>query len=206
MRSLLLVTLAMLALAPAASAQTLTLTLSDPPAAFPEMASNATASVALSFGVTLSGVVCQAATIPVTVTATAGGAPAFFTVALDPAEPVSVSVPAGAYPGMVGPAPGPVFSGTASVNLVATTTQITDNATVPVSVSATAAFPAECTPSGSAASTDTFTIVANLTAPPPPPAPEPVPEEKGFLPGPGAFMGTLAALIAVALRRGARRS
>lgn len=206
MRSLLLVSLAILvAAAPAVSAQTLTVTIQDPPAAFPELQSNATASVSLNIGVMLSGVVCQASSIPITVTATAAGAPEFFTVALDPAEPVSIAVPAGPYPGPVGAAPGPSFSGSTTVSLVATTTEIAENASIPVSVSATAGFPAECSPSGSDATSETVTVMANMTAPPPPPAEEPVPEEKGFLPGPGAFMGTVAALIAVALRRGARR-
>lgn len=177
----------------------MTVAITGAPAAFPALQSNGTALAAFKVEVTLSNVVCpQASTIPVTITATPKTTAAFFTVAPEPAT-VEIAVTAGPHGS---PPVGSPATGSADAGVKATTTTITANASIPVEVVATAAAPAGCQGAGgiSGASSEPVTIFANLTAPPAP-TPEPMPEEENGLPGPGALAGTLAALVAAAVRR-----
>lgn len=203
MRSVALVLLAFLLASTTVSAQvptapqasyTLTLTA---PGSFGPLVANGSSTVAVGVDLVLSGVVCpQPVTIPVTLTATPKGAPAFLKVTLEPSV-INVSIAQG--PQGIGPtAPG---GGKGDAQLKATIVgNITANASVGVDVAATAPAPA-CQPAPSGATSNTATVFANMTAPPPPP-PEPAPAKKGFLPGPGALVGVLAALVvAGALRR-----
>lgn len=191
-----------LAFVPAAQAQvppqptpSMTVAISGLPAQFSGLASNATAEAPFKVDVTLRNVVCpQAASVPVTITVSAAGAPAFFTVAADP-ESGAVNVPQGQF--MASPA-----SGSLDAKLVATLGEILANASVPVEVKAAASAPTGCSGAGSIPGAEaSATIFANMTAPPPPPPPTP---EDNDSPGPGALMGILAALGVAALRR--RRS
>lgn len=191
-----------LAFVPAAQAQvppqptpSMTVAISGLPAQFSGLASNATPEVPFKVDVTLRNVVCaQATSIPVTLTVSAAGAPAFFTVKADP-ESGAVNVAAGPY--MANAA-----SGSMDAKLVATIGEILANASVPVEVKATASAPAGCNGAGSVPGAEaSATVYANMTAPPPPPPPTP---DDNDSPGPGALLGVLAAMGAAALRR--RRS
>lgn len=176
---------------PAAPASTMTVTLSGLPAQFSGLKSNGTADAPFSVDVAVTNVVCPTAgSIPVTIEVSAGGAPAFFTVAADPTSG-AVAVAAG---------PQPSASGSVPSKLVATIKEITANASVPVTVKATAGPLANCqgTPGSSLSGSAEATVYANMTAPPPPPAPTPEPQES---PGPGALMGIVAAVGAAAVWR-----
>lgn len=206
MRSVLgIVLLAALAAAPLAAAQTpvYTVTIQNP-GAFPALGANATGSASFQVLLAIENVVCaQAVTVPVAISATAAGAPAGVTIVAEPSV-VNITIAAGPHP------QGQPGGGTGDVSLKATTGALAANATVTITVQADAPAPAGppsgCVGAGTlaGASSGPTTFTANLTAPPPPPVIEPTPEEKGFLPGPGALMGILAAVGAAMLVR--RRS
>lgn len=197
MRSL-VVTILLAALAsaalPAAQAQvptaSMTVAISGLPAEMTGLASNATAEAPFKVDVQLRNVVCPAATtIPVAITVTGAGAPAFLTFTVDPADG-AVTVPAG---------PQTSLSGSVESKVVATLKEITANATVPVEVKATATPPSGCQGAGNLAAQEATAMMnATVTMPAPPPAP---PEEPAESPGPGAVLGVLAAMAAAALRR-----
>lgn len=183
-----------LALAAPAAGQvpssTMTVTISGLPAELSGLASNATVRADFTVDVTATNLVCPtASSIPVTIEVTAGGAPAFMTVVADPTS--------GAVTAAAGPHP--TVSGNVPSTLIVTLTEVTANASVPITVKATAGPAAGCqgagsNPTGSAEAT----VYANVTAPPPPPPPTPEPQES---PGPGALMGIVAAVGAAALWR-----
>lgn len=195
--------LALVLVAPVAAAQlpsaapTYTLTITGLAGEFSGLASNATANAPFSVEMVLAGVVCaQAVEVPVTFGFTTNG-PDFATFTVEPAV-VNITISQG--PHGVGPTPAGGGRGDASV--VATIGEILANASAQVEVTATAPAPAGCTGTGalSGAASAPAVIFANMTAPPAPVVEQP-PEEKGFLPGPGALMGVLAASIAAAMLR-----
>jgi hypothetical protein len=174
---------------PAAPSSTMTVTITGLPAEFSGLASNGTAAAAFSVDVAVTNIVCPAATtIPVTIEVSASGPPTFFSVVADPTEG-TVAVGAG---------PQPSARGSVPASLVATLKEITANASVPVTVKATAGAPQGCQGTVPLSGSAEATIYANMTAPPPPPAPTPEPAKS---PGPGALMGIVAAVGAAAIWR-----
>ena len=207
MRSLSLLAVALLALAPLAAAQappvgaptpTYTVVIQNAPAEFPALAANGTVEAPFDVVVALSNVVCTAAVqIPITITATAAGAPSTFVVVPEPAV-INMTIsegPHGSPP--VGTPGGGTASGVVKASIVG---NITANASISVTLTATAAAPPGapngCQGAGSVgeATSAPVTLFANLTAPPPPPEPTPVVEET-----PGFSLLLAAAAVGVAL-------
>lgn len=197
--------LGLLLVAPVAAAQglpatspTYTLTITGLAGEFSGLASNATANAPFSIEMVLAGVLCpQAVEVPVTITATAAGAPAFAVFSVDPPT-INIAIAAGPH----GVGPTPAGGGRGDATVIATIAGINANASVPVTVTASAPAPEGCQGAGpvAAAASEPAVIYANMTAPPPPVV-EQVPEEKGFLPGPGALMGVLAGVVGAAILR-----
>lgn len=201
--TLLLISLALL-LTPLATAQlpappvpVYTVEVLNAPAAFTGLATaNATAQVPFSVQLVLANVVCAAqVTIPVTLTATAAGAPAYFSVRPDP-EVINITISQGPHASEPVGSPGG-GSGDSALKAVITG-NITTNASVQVTLVATApappSGPAGCQGAGaiSGASSAPVVVFANMTAPPAPPEPTPPPAES-----PGA--GVIGALIALSV-------
>lgn len=177
--------------------------IQNAPATFPALAANASAEASFSVLLTLGNVVCaQQVTIPVTVTATASGAPSFFSVAVDPPI-LNVTIAQGPHG-----SPPVGDAGTGVVDAVARATitgNITANASVQVTLTAAAPAPPGppdgCQGAGqiSAATSAPVVVFANMTAPPAPPTPTPTPEDT---PGFGAAVAVAAvALVAYGRRR-----
>lgn len=214
MRSLVLLSLAAaLALAPVASAQVpvpggpapvYTVEITNAPTDLAGLAANTSAQAPFSIVLTLGNVVCTAAVnIPVTLTATAQGAPSNVAFTVEPAV-VNFTVDAGPH----GSAPaGSPAGGTADAMLVgAVTGNITANATVQITLSAVAPAPPG-PPEGCQgasgnipqATSAPVLVNATLAATPQPPVVEPPSEDTPFV-GLVAVLG-VAAAVALARRR-----
>lgn len=183
---------------PGGPAPVYTIVLSGAPAEFAGLAgANATADAPVHFELTLGNVVCTEATnIPVTLTATPTGAPAYFSVAVEPAI-VNVTIEQGPHGNPPVGEPGRGAGDFVVKGIV--TGNITSNASVAVSVAATAPAPAGCQGAGgfSGATSEPLTIYANMTAPPPPPAEEPPEEDTPFV----GLLAVAAVVASVALAR-----
>lgn len=187
---------------PGAPTPIYTVTIQNAPAEFPALVANGTANAPFQVVLTLGNVVCGATvTIPVTLTATAAGAPAFFRVMPEPAI-LNFTVGQGPHGSGTGAA---AAGGTGDSAAKATITgNITANASVSVTLVASAPAPASgptgCQGAGaiSAATSDPVVVFANMTATPAPPVVEPTPEDT---PGFGLVALVAAAAIAVGLRR-----
>lgn len=207
MRSFTLALVATLLLAPLAHAQgplpaqptpVYTVVIQNAPAAFTGLeAANATSSAPFQVVLTLGNVVCaQQAVIPVTITTTATGAPPFFTVAPEPSV-INFTIDAGPHGN---PPVGTAGGGTGDSAAVARIAgNITVNASVQVTVQASAPPPTGCQGAGNiaAATSDPVVIFANLTAETPPPPPPPPAEDTPFV----GVLALAAVAVAVALAR-----
>lgn len=177
-----------------------TLVLSGAPAEFTGLTgANATANAPVHFELRLGNVVCaEAATIPVTITATPASPPGYFSLVVEPSV-VNVTIEQGPHGNEpVGTAA--AGAGDAVVRAIITG-NITSNASVAVTVAASAPAPSECQGAGGipSATSEPLTIFANMTAPPPPPVEEPPAEDT-------PFVGLLAVVgVAVAVALGRRR-
>lgn len=212
MRTLTLTLLvAVLALSPIASAQLpappptpiYTIEIQNAAATFPELVANGSETAGFSVLLTLGNVVCAAqVTIPVTLTATAAGAPTFAAFTLEPSV-LNMTIAQGPHGA---PPAGEAGTGLGDAAVRATITgNITANASVQVTVTASAPppppAPEGCQGAGqiSAATSAPVVIFANMTAPPPPPVVEPTPEDT-----PGFEVVALvaaAAVVALVARR-----
>lgn len=183
-----------LALAQGAQAQqpTMTVTITGLPTDLSGFSSNNTTEAAFTVDVRVQGVVCaQGGSVAVTISVEAPGAPPFVTVTADPTEG-AVAIAQGQYVAAAA-------SGNVPSKVKMEMKEITANATLPVTVKASAAAPTGCQGAGTIAPQEaSATFNATITAPPPPPAP---PAEPAESPGPGALMGILAAALVAAFRR-----
>lgn len=168
------------------------LTINGLPTEVQGLASNATVTVPFSVDYALQGnFLCpQPATVPITISLQSGQSP-FITASVEPAE-ATVTITQGPHQNGGGK-----VDGTLTVVL----TEINANASVPMTITATAGGVTSCQPTWGGAEA-TATTYANVTyEAPPPPTPPPVEESPGF----GAVLAVLAVVgVAVALRR--RRS
>lgn len=197
--ALLLVAAFAAAQAPPPPTPVYTVSIQNAPGAFTGLDQpNATSTAAFQVVLTLANVVCgpDPVTIPVTIAATATGAPAFLSVAPEP-EIVNFTVSPGPHMAAASPAGGSMDAGVRAT----IAGNITANASVSVTIQASAPAPTGCQGAGtlSGASSEPVTIFANLTAPPPPPPPEPTPEDTPFV---GFFaVAAIAVVVALARRR-----
>lgn len=177
-----------------------TLVLSGAPAEFTGLTgANATANAPVRVELRLGNVVCaEPATIPVTVTATPANPPGYFSLIVEPSV-VNVTITQGPHGNE------PVGSAAAGAGDVVVRAiirgNITTNASVAVTIAASAPAPSQCQGAGEvpSAASDPLTVFANMTAPPPPPV-ETAPTEDT------PFVGLLAvAGVAVAVALGRRR-
>lgn len=188
MRSVILILLAAaLALAPHASAQVpeaptpiYTVAIMNAAGEFPALAANGTGEVGFDVVLTAGNMVCSAdVVVPVTVTATAAGAPSNFALTLEPAV-LNFTIATGPHgSGTVG---GPGGGTQPAIVRASIAGNITANASVQVTLVANAPAPAGppqgCQGAGPAIGSATsapVVVFANLTAtpqPPPPPSPE----------------------------------
>jgi hypothetical protein len=213
MRSLTLVLLSLaLLFTPLAAAQApipapapfYTVEILNAPAAFTGLdTTNATSTAPFQVVLTIGNVVCAAAVaIPVTITATAAGAPAFFSATVEPAV-INITIAEGPHGSPPAGAPG---GGTGDAMTRATIAgNITTNASVQLTLVATApappAPPTGCQGAGSisAASSAPVVVFANMTAQALPPAPPALEEDT---PGIGTLVVVVAAIgVALASRK-----
>lgn len=209
-----IVAVALLASAPFVAAQapplpgatpTYTVVLQNTPAEFPALAANGSVQVPFQVVVELANVICAAAVqIPVTVTATAAGAPSNLVIAPEPSV-INITIsqgPHGAPP--VGSPGGGTGDGVVKASV---TGNITANASVAVTLSAVAAAPPSgptgCSGAGtvSDATSEPVTVFANLTETPRPPEPEPVEEDT-----PGFTLVAAVGAVGIALLSRRRRA
>lgn len=180
-----------------------TVAIQNAPAEFTGISSFANATAPVQVVLTIANVVCaNPVTIPVTLTATATNAPAFFTVIPEPSV-INVTIGQGPHGSPPVSEPG---GGAGDSTLRATIGNITANASVAVTLTANAPAPPGapdgCQGAGTiaAAASEPVTIFANMTAPPPPPEPTPVEEDTpGF--GLVAAIGAVGAAAYAARRR-----
>ncbi|HET6403957.1 MAG TPA: hypothetical protein VFH78_04870 [Candidatus Thermoplasmatota archaeon] len=179
---------------------TYTVSIQNAPAAFTGLDTpNATSTATFQVVLSLTNVLCtEAAVVPVTIAATASGAPGYFSVRPEPAV-INFTISQGPHGSPPVGSPG---GGTGDGGVVATIEgNITANASVQVTVTATAPAPSGCQGAGgiSEATSEPVVIFANMTAPPPPPVEEPTPEDTPFV---GVLaVAAIAALVALARRR-----
>lgn len=167
-----------------------TLEIADLPMQVQGLENNATVTVPFTVNYRANGnFLCpQPAAVPITITLSQGATSSFLTATLDTAEG-SVAIGAGPHQGA---------SGSVSGSLTIVLTEITANASIPLTLTADAGAVQGCTP-GLPAAQATATTYANMTfVPPPPPPPPEIDESPGFE---LVFLAVAGVAAAVMMRR-----